>query len=550
MYNKIYNLSMPEKVEVLTRSLIGIESINGTRGEVHVANFIKETLQSFPYFQKYPNQVWEQAIPNDPIGRRNVFALVRGKEGATETIIYHSHLDTVGIDDFSNRKDDALHPDQLASFFQTYEMDKDVQKDALSGEWLFGRGSVDMQSGIAVHLANVLYFTEHLEELTGNILLMVNPDEESGHKGIISAIPELNRLKKELQLSYTVAINNDFITPLYDNDPHRYIYTGAAGKLLPCFYIYGREAHVGETLTGIDPNFIAAEITRRVHNNLDLAENIEGELVLPPTCLQQRDTKEFYNVQTASSSYLYFNYFIYEATAKDVMDKLVAVAEEACQEAKIFLSNQYKEFLNRTGLPGKTLSWDIQVTPLAEYMVELEQMGLEPARISREVLDQNSGLEPRLLCYKIVEALQKLDPNKTPRVILFYAPPYLPHNYLHPDNERDEKLAAQLQAVLDEVSRDTGEKFALKKFFPYLADGSFMSLHETDEQILSFIRNFPEWESIYPLPINEIRELNCPSINIGVYGKDGHKWTERVYKPYTFNVLPELIRKATLRLLG
>lgn len=125
-----------------------------------------------------------------------------------------------------------------------------------------------MQSGIAIHIANVLHFSEHPEELTGNILLMVNPDEESQHKGVISAIAELNRLKEEQGLSYTVAINDDFITPLYDNDPHRYIYTGAAGKLLPSFYIYGREAHVGETLSGIDPNFIAAEITRRVHNNL------------------------------------------------------------------------------------------------------------------------------------------------------------------------------------------------------------------------------------------------------------------------------------------
>jgi len=32
---------------------------------------------------------------------------------------------------------------------------------------------------------------------------------------------------------------------------------------------------------------------------------------------------------------------------------------------------------------------------------------------------------------------------------------------------------------------------------------------------------------------------------MGVYGKDGHKWTERVYKPYSFGVLPKLIQKAT-----
>ena len=163
---------------------------------------------------------------------------------------------------------------------------------------------------------------------------MVNPDEESQHAGIISAVSELNRLKKEKNLSYVAAINTDFITPLYDGDSTRYIYTGAAGKLLPCFYIYGREVHVGDTLAGIDPNLIASEITGSIHNNINLAENIEGELVLPPSCLYQRDNKEAYNVQTAVSSHLYFNYFIYERTAKEVMSQLIGLSIEACEKVE------------------------------------------------------------------------------------------------------------------------------------------------------------------------------------------------------------------------
>jgi arginine utilization protein RocB len=542
-------MTTSEKVEAFTRALVSIKSINGTIGEVEVANFIKETLLSFPYFQQNPCQVWEQPIPNDPLNRKNIFAIVKGKSKKKETIIFHSHLDTVGIEDFSSIKKDALTPDALEDFFKRYEFDKDVQKDAQSGEWLFGRGALDMKSGIAVHLANVLHFSEYPEELAGNILLMVNPDEESQHKGIISAITELNRLNEEDGLSFIAAINDDFITPLYDNDPHRYIYTGAAGKLLPCFYIYGREAHVGETLTGIDPNFIAGEITRRVHNNLDLAENIDGELVLPPSCLYQRDTKEFYNVQTATSSYLYFNYFIYKATTKEIMEKLMGVTVAACRETEQVLLKHYLDFLERTGLPPKTLSWNIEVTTLADFIDELEKMGVHTTEVTRKVLDENKNLEPRMLCFKIVEALQELDPNKKPRVIIFFAPPYLPHNYLNPEIERDAQLEGVLKEILNEMAEETNEKIVLKKFFPYLADGSFLSLHETDEEILSLVNNFPEWDSIYPLPINEIRNLNIPSINIGVYGKDGHKWTERVYKPYTFNVLPRLIRKVTLQLL-
>ncbi|SID90901.1 Uncharacterised protein [Mycobacteroides abscessus subsp. abscessus] len=56
-------------------------------------------------------------------------------------------------------------------------------------------------------------------------------------------------------------------------------------------------------------------------------------------------------------------------------------------------------------------------------------------------------------------------------------------------------------------------------------------------------------DELFPVPLGEMKTLNMPSLNIGVYGKGGHKWTERVYKPYTFGILPDLIRKLTVRLL-
>jgi arginine utilization protein RocB len=540
--------AISEQVEFFTRSLVGIKSVNGTDGEALIADSLKEILSSFPYFKENPNHLWEQCLPNDELGRKNIFALVKASKPTKQTVIWHSHIDTVGIGDFGVLKNEATNPEVLAAFFSKYEFDKDVYRDARSGDWLFGRGAVDMKSGAAVHLANLLYFTDHLDELQGNILLMFNPDEESQHKGVRTAIKELKRLKDEHQIEFVVAINNDFITPLYDGDTHRYIYTGAAGKILPCFYIYGREAHVGDSLSGVDPNFIAAELTRRIHNNIELTEDIEGELVLPPSCLCQRDTKTAYNVQTATSSYLYFNYFLYRLTAKDVMDRLQRIAKEACRDVEKYFQEQYRGFLQKTGLPAKSLSWDIEVISLEGFIGQLEGKGIRIEERLEAVRQQYVDLEPRMLCFKLVESLQELDPDKRPRVILFFAPPYLPHNYLDDGKVRDRKLLDAIIEVLAEAEQETGEKFALKKFFPYLADGSFLSLHETDEEVGSLLRNFPEWEIIYPLPVQEIRELNIPSINLGVYGKDGHKWTERVFKPYTFTVLPRLIRKTTQKM--
>lgn len=528
---------------------MALNSINGTLGEGKKADYIKDMIKSFPYFQENPSHVWEQAIPEDPYGRKNIFAFIEGNGESLNTVIYHAHLDTVGIEDFGPLKDIAFDSDRLAEYFSNYEFDRDVQRDARSGEWMFGRGSVDMQSGIAVHLANLLHFSERRDQLPGHILFMANPDEESQHSGILTSISELKRLKQEKQLRYLAAINNDFITPLYEGDTTRYIYTGAAGKLLPCFAIYGREVHVGDTLSGIDPNLIASEITRRIHNNIHMAENIEGELVLPPTCLYQRDNKEAYNVQTAVSSYVYFNYFIYEKTAKEVMDQLTAVADEACKETEQKLSDYYDEYCERTSLPKKEMSWNVQVYSLEDYLKRLRSRGIDPAQCIGQAFKTYEHLELRMRCFKAVEELQKLDPEQGAKVIIFYAPPYLPHNYLKEESTRDRLLQHVIQEAVDKTAASTGETFVFKKFFPYLADGSFLSLHETDEEVSAFTDNFPGWDVIGTIPFNEIRELNIPSVNIGVYGKDGHKWTERVYKPYTFHVLPELIQQTTMHLL-
>ncbi len=550
LYEEIKNAPLDEKIEKITTVLVGIKSINGTEGEVEIANFIKAFLLQFPYFKDCPENVWEQELEGDRLKRKNIFAFIETPNASKKTIIYHSHCDTVGVEDFGSQKKDAFNPEAMRKFFANYNENIELQREALSGEWLFGRGSVDMKSGIAVHLTNLLYFTNNLKELSGNIMLMINPVEENQHTGVICSVKELKRLKEEKQLDYVIAINNDFCTSLYDNDPHRYIHTGAVGKLLPSFFIYGREAHVGETLTGIDPTLISAEINSRINNNMDLAENIKDELVLPPSCLYQRDNKDFYNVQTALTSYLYFNYFIYEETPKRVMEKLISVAQESCAEVEARLVEQYQHFVDITGLPHSRLSWQVGVNSYSDLISELESKGIDTDAVAKETINQNKGLDPRMLCFKIIEELLKKDPEKKPRVIVFFAPPYCPHNYLKVESEEEIKKYNVLERVLNETSVMTGEKFSIKKFFPYLSDSSYLSLHDTDEEIDSLIKNFPEWNEIYPVPVNEIRELNIPSINMGVYGKDAHQRSERVYKPYTFNVLPTLIRQVTKEMLN
>lgn len=549
MFYSLTGLELPQQVEFLTKEMVAINSINGTVGEGKFADLLKEWLQTIPYFKENPSLVWDQKLPNDHLQRKNIFALLKGNGVSKKTVIYHCHLDTVGIEDFESLKDRAFDPNFLTDFFKEHTQDPRVKEDAISGDYLFGRGSLDMKSGIAVHIANLIYFSERTDKLNGNILLMINPVEENQHYGIIAAIDELKRLKSE-GMEFVIGINNDFCSPLYDGDQQKYIYTGAAGKLLPCFYITGREVHVGETFEGVDPTLISAEINRRVNNNMALAENIGDELVLPPSCLYQRDQKDFYNVQTPGKSYLYFNYFIYRKSTKEVLDELEKITRESCNDVAIRLEEQYKKFIQNSKFPYSQLEWSIEVFTLDDYVTRLRKKGFDTEAVIEKVLLKNKeAAEPRELCFKIIDALNQLD-EKKPRVIIFFAPPYCPHNYLDEEIKEEKKILQTLKRLAKEMETETNETFTFRKFFPFLTDSSYLSISDNDEELDSLIRNFPKWEAIYPVPVRDIRKLDIPSINMGVYGKDAHKWTERVYKPYSFITLPRLIQKATIAMLN
>ncbi|MCI1882202.1 MAG: M20/M25/M40 family metallo-hydrolase [Sporolactobacillus sp.] len=549
MYDTIKDLPVERQIEQLTRDLIGVKSVNGTIGEVNMANELEAILRSFPYFKQHPQYVWTQALKDDQLGRKNVFAFLESEKKAKRTVVYHGHMDTVGIDDFGSETAHALIPDDLRHFFSTYEDDDDVRQDALSDDWLFGRGALDMKSGDAVHLSNLLFYSQHRERLNGNLLVMFNPVEENDHRGIIDAVPELLRLREEKDLEYVAAINADFNSPLYKGDRQRYIYTGSAGKLLGCFYIRGRETHVGETLAGIDPTLIAGKINEALNDNMAVAEQIPGEVVLPPSCLYMRDRKAFYNVQTAGAAHLYFNYFFYERSPQDVLSQLTHVAQNVCDALARYLEKQYTLFSKNCGLHGEAPGWNIKVLTYKDYVNELTEKGVIVNRIADRVIRENANEDFRQVAFKLIETLETEAGDRRPKVIVFFAPPYCPHNYLRADVPAEKRCDRILDQVIGKAGRETGVQLAKKRFFPYLADGSYLALNETAEEAAALTANFPGWGKTYGVPLDQIRRLAVPVLDMGVYGKRAHTWMERVYKPYSFGVLPTLIRNMTEQLL-
>jgi arginine utilization protein RocB len=537
MYQQISQLSMPQQIEKVAQELVKIPSINNSlHGEADASEKIKEILLSFPYFEQNSDLVWTTDLPADPYQRKNVFAFLP-KQGIKQTVLLHAHMDTVGVEDFGKIKSMAFDPDKLLDFFKEYEEDSEIKEEALSGDWAFGRGMLDMKSGMAVHLMNLLFYTEHLEELPFNLLFMGNPVEENDHTGMIESLPELIKFKQQ-GYEFIAAINTDFVSPLHEADTTRYLYTGAAGKMLSCFYIKGREAHVGNTLQGIDPTLLSSAINLAINTNPALCEEIDDEEILPSSALYQRDQKDFYNVQTAKTAHLYFNTFLYEKSAKDVLDTLLDATKQAVDQVTSMLDERLTAHRKNIHVPQGSIEHSVKIYLFEEY-VALCREKINPDAILQTLLTKTEKLDKRELGFAFIDALEQATGDDSPKVILFLAPPFCPHNEI----EQNTRLDVAVTSAAEKIAERTGEVFKKRRFFPFLSDSSYLAMNETDQEIKAIEENFPGMADIYPLPVQTIQQLSIPAVNLGVFGKGAHTWKERIYKPYSYEVLPVLIRE-------
>jgi len=549
-------MSFYKKVETITLDLVETPSINNTPGEAELADKIFGYLKELDYFKANPGHLFTRQLDNDRLGRKNVFALIQGRSShkSNKAVILHGHVDTVGIDDYGSLKDYAFQPYGLEEKLKSIELSAEVREDLNSGEWLFGRGSNDMKSGLASHMAVLEHYAGKAEQLQGNILFIATPVEENQHTGIMEALAVIETLQKEHNLNYMVAINSDYTTTMYPGDDSKYIYLGTAGKLLPCFYVLGKETHAGQSFNGFDPNLLAAELLRKISSNVDLSDGYKDEYTLPPVSLKLTDLKPTYDVQTALATFLYFNYFTYTLSVEKVIETLRNLALEAFNDVIDCLDSEYKIFCEKTRQHYHKLPWKPKIYTYEElYNAALKKVNEETLNkeiaeiVSSEV---EAGQDPRVICRLIVEMVVHTLDLKGPALVLFLAPPFNSNNTQREDVESEKEIIETLKSVLDEFSSSSGEEFVIKHYFPFTSDSSYLKIDDSFNSIEKLKTNFPGWSSIYPVPLETAKKLNIPALNIGTYGKDAHKWTERVHKHYTFSVLPELTIQVTDRFLS
>lgn len=516
-------------IEALTKRLVEVPSVVGTPGESACARSIYDYLAALPYFQQNPSHIYLAQTRDDAVERYNVVAFVRGQNAPlTEapTTLLMGHLDTVDIQDYGPHVHLACQPDLLHA-----------ATGAPAG-YLVGRGALDMKSGVAANMAVLERFAAGEGPQNRCLLFVATPDEEDASRGILSVVSMLPDIACQWGLDLQAAINTDYTAPRFPGDTARYIYAGTIGKLLPSLFVAGVETHAGEPFGGFDPNWLAAEVTRRVDYNPDLCERSFGEVTPPPVSLRLGDLKEFYTVQTALYSWAYYNWFTFMQSPADVLARFRSLVTEAFADLLAEFGDRARRHASESGTPAAQAAWAPQVLTYAELSeLVANRAGPDFEQQVADRLMQDARYDLRTFSCRLTEELWRASGLQGPAAVVGFAQVYSPPVRL----ELNAPLVGAARAAAQSVMHETGMAIQVRHFFPYISDMSFLGCPDTPEALAVLRGSSPGWGRLYRVDHEAHARLNLPVINIGPWGEGAHTRNERVEKAYSFAVVPELI---------
>ena len=533
-----------ERVRALTQQLVSIPSVNGTAGEVGFPDRLHQLLLQSPAFRDHPERVRLLPIEDDPLGRRNLAAWVPAPgtddpPARTPTVVLTGHFDVVTTSNLGVLEPFAFDPPRLAEAAARLlraeadagAPDPVAESDLASGDWLFGRGALDMKCGLAAGVA-VLERAAR-EPAGGGLLLLAMPDEEATSVGMRAAVTALPGLAREWGLEPVAALNLDISEDPGDGSTGRAVFLGSVGKLLPFVHLVGREVHAGMPTAGLNAALLAAEVTRHVELNPALVDASGGEVAPAPVTLHQTDGRRGYDVTTPHTAWCYYNLLRYTGTAAAAFDAFSEVVRAAVAEAARLTHERALAHARRSGADAPP-RWEPRVLTFAQ----LRERAGAAAPACEAAGDAAPDLPDR--ARRVTEALWEASGLRGPAAVVGlagvpYAPVHLGHGY------RDRRLREAVERQAAAVGAERGTPITLRPWFAGISDMSFLAADQPPEDEDLLARNTPGWGAAIHIDTAAARELSLPVVNVGAWGRGAHGRLERVFAPYAFETVPELV---------
>ncbi|MGM0601589.1 MAG: M20/M25/M40 family metallo-hydrolase [Candidatus Rifleibacteriota bacterium] len=529
--------------EELFLRLVATRSDTNSVYERIIEEIILSFIKSIEYFKKNPELAGTKPIEDDPYNREVVWALLKGQ--GNNTIVMVHHHDAVDIEDYGKLKHKAFRPDELQLAFSNRKISHSVRKDIESGDWIFGRGTADMKGGAAIQLGLLKEFAEK-ENFSGNLLLLSVPDEETLSKGMLYATELMYELAQMHGLNYILTINSE---PYFNNTKNKALmYEGSVGKILPIIYIKGVKSHIGDPYNGINPSLILAYIQTLSELNVDLCDKIGDEATPPPIWVNLKDRKKAYDASIPDAATGYFNWLTFTKSPVEILNQLKGMCHKALHETMHQFEKSYLDFCKLTDEEPDIVSFEPRVMDFSELYQEAMGFGGEKflyayEKFQRKVYEKLSENEITLpeAGIRLVEFTADFMDLEGPTVVVAISGPYYPHvsNCLIPGGERF-KLHERVNRISKELYN---VEYKSNAYFMGISDLSYASWTGNEKDIQAINNNSPGWDTIYHIPFEAIQSFQMPVVNIGPWGKDLHKPTERVLAKDVYERIPAILRQ-------
>lgn len=497
-------------------------SVTGTPDEVSFAPWLAaELTRAFPHAE-----VWTFPVaPGD--ARACVAMLLRGQ--SARTLVLTGHFDTVTVADYGVLAPLATEPALLAEALlvrlrarATTAAETRALQDLERGDFLPGRGLLDMKAGLAAGLAVCEGFAR---TDPGNLLFLAVPDEEANSAGARAAAPMLPELARARGLDLVGAVNLDAIADDGDGSAGQAIALGTIGKLLPFAFVAGRSTHAGFPLAGINAAVLAAAIAGEVEWAPELTDAAAGGT--PPSLLMLRDGKAGYDVTTPGAAFAAFNVL---TVAKDP-ESVLATFDTLCDRGGARALAALSARAPAAGLPAT-----LPVMRFSTLDARVRTVDPQAHVAARADLPADAALPE--LCRIITARLWQASGLTGPAVVTGFASmPYLPTRLS--DRPEARRLHAAAARAAERTALQHQTPIRLDAVFAGISDMSFLG--EADAAALALIAGeTPVWGGAIAWP-ERGGIAGLPIVNAGPWGRDYHTPLERIHARYGFEVLPDLL---------
>ncbi|HOG62900.1 MAG TPA: M20/M25/M40 family metallo-hydrolase [Sedimentibacter sp.] len=541
-------------IEDILFAYVKTESFTNTINEKKAEEFFLDYFSKIPYFKNTPGSYGIYEIENDALNRNVSYAFLKGR--GQDTIVFIHHNDIVGVEDFKLLKKYAFSPKELKAQLLRIKntLSEDAKKDLEDDTFIFGRGVCDMKGGGSIQIALLKRYSE-LENFNGNIVLIAVPDEENLSAGMRSAVRLLSELQDKYNLKYKLMINTE---PHQRKDDETGVFSeGSVGKIMPFVYVRGYLAHAGKVFEGLNPIHIMSKVVSRTELNMDFSDVVGKEAAPPPTWLYLKDSKEQYDVSMPLSVKGCFGILTLNQTPQSILEKVKNICEESFDEVIDDMNNSFRRFAKATGLPLKYLQWESKVVNFQELFKEAEAAyGDEFIREYNKELEilgkKLKGNEISIIhCnFELIEFIYGYIDDIKPRIVYGLIPPYYPNVSNLFIDDLDENVSSLCDNLIKFTQEEFNQNYNTEYFYTGISDLSYSSIEKSGEIYKALEESMPLLGQFYNVPVELIEKISMPCINIGPWGKDFHKMTERVNKEDLYIRTPRIINKAISLILG